>query len=94
LLIDFDKGRIFLKNVEIHLTPIEYQILLFLAKNQGRVCTSRMIIRDVWGSTATEGDIQNLRVVMANLRRKIEPSTTQPTYILTVTGVGYRFNDE
>ncbi|PKM63852.1 MAG: DNA-binding response regulator [Firmicutes bacterium HGW-Firmicutes-20] len=94
LLIDFDKGRIFLKDVEIHLTPIEYQILLFLAKNQGRVCTSRMIIRDVWGNTATEGDIQNLRVVMANLRRKIEPSTTQPTYILTVTGVGYRFNDE
>jgi two-component system, OmpR family, KDP operon response regulator KdpE len=94
LLIDFGKGRIFLKDIEIHLTPIEHQILLFLARNQGRVCTSRMIIREVWGSTATESDIQNLRVVMANLRRKIEPSTTQPTYMLTVTGVGYRFNDE
>jgi two-component system KDP operon response regulator KdpE len=53
-----------------------------------------MIIKEVWGNTATEGDAQNLRVVMANLRRKIEPSTTQPIYILTHTGVGYRFNDE
>jgi two-component system, OmpR family, KDP operon response regulator KdpE len=94
LTIDFDKGRIYILEAEIHLTPIEHQILLFLAKNQGRVCTSRMIIKEVWGNTATEGDAQNLRVVMANLRRKIEPSTTQPIYILTVTGVGYRFNDE
>lgn len=94
LHIDFDKNRVYLKNVEVHLTPIEHQILLFLARNQGRVCTSRMIIKDVWGNTATVGDAQNLRVVMANLRRKIEPSTTQPIYILTHTGVGYRFNDE
>lgn len=94
LVIDFDKARVYISQTEIHLTPIEHQILLFLAKNQGRVCTSRMIIKEVWGNTATEGDAQNLRVVMANLRRKIEPSTTQPIYILTVTGVGYRFNDE
>ncbi len=94
LRIDFEKGRVFLNDTEVHLTPIEHQILLFLAKNQGRVLTSRMIIKEVWGSTATEGDAQNLRVVMANLRRKIEPSTTRPSYILTVTGVGYRFNDD
>jgi two-component system KDP operon response regulator KdpE len=94
LYIDYDKGRVYISEIEIHLTPIEHQILLFLAKNQGRVCTSRMIIKEVWGNTVTEGDAQNLRVVMANLRRKIEPSNTQPIYILTVTGVGYRFNDE
>ena len=94
LLIDFERNRVFLNSTEVHLTPIELQILCFLANNHGKVCTSRMIIKSVWGNVATEGDAQNLRVVMANLRRKIEPSTTQPIYILTHTGVGYMFNDE
>lgn len=94
LTINFVQSRVYLKDTEIHTTPIEYQVLTYLVKNQGRVCTSTMIIKAIWGSTINESDSQNLRVVMANLRRKLKQTPTTPTYIITHVGVGYRFNDE
>lgn len=94
LLVDYNHGRCFLNEHEVHLTPIEYQTLNYLTKNQGKVCTSTMIIKAVWGSTINDSDAQNLRVVMANLRRKLQQVPTHPTYIVTHVGVGYRFNDE
>ncbi len=94
LTINFVQNRVYLNNVEIHTTPIEYQVLTYLVKNQGRVCTSTMIIKATWGSSCNESDAQNLRVVMANLRRKLKQTPTSPTYIVTHVGVGYRFNDE
>ncbi len=94
LVVDYNHGRCFLNDQEVHLTPIEYQTLVYLTKNQGKVCTSTMIIKAIWGTTINDSDAQNLRVVMANLRRKLKQKPTQPTYIVTHVGVGYRFNDE
>lgn len=93
LIIDFNKRRVFLFNEEIHLTPIEYNLLSLMAKYRGRVLTHKFIINEIWGSL-TENDTQSLRVFMANIRRKIEKDTTQPRYILTEVGVGYRLADE
>lgn len=74
---------------EVKLTPIEYEILKHLAINAGKVLTHRYLLTTVWGK-----DCQNqnhyLRIFIRQLRRKIEPNPTQPTYILTEPGIGYR----
>ena len=75
---------------EIALTPTEFDILAFLARNAGRVVTQRMILEQVWGPEYVE-DAQTLRVHVSNLRKKIEPRPGGPRYILTEPGVGFRF---
>jgi two-component system KDP operon response regulator KdpE len=75
---------------EIHLTPIEYDLLRVLLLNRGRLMTHRALLVEVWG-LAYESDTHTLRTHIANLRRKIEPSGEQPRYIRTDPGVGYRF---
>jgi two-component system KDP operon response regulator KdpE len=75
---------------EIHLTPIEYDLLRVLLMNRGRLMTHRALLVEVWG-LAYESDTHTLRTHIANLRRKIEPDGRRPRYIRTDPGVGYRF---
>ena len=78
---------------EIHLTPIEYRLLVFLARHAGKVVTHRQILREVWGPGHAE-QTHYLRVYMATLRRKIEPEPARPRLLVTEPGVGYRLRDE
>ncbi|NMS89327.1 response regulator transcription factor [Clostridioides difficile] len=93
LLIDFDKRRVIVDDNEVHLTPIEYNILSLLAKHHGKVLTHNFIIKEIWGSIIGN-ETKSLRVFMATLRRKIEKQPADPRYIITEVGVGYRLNDE
>lgn len=93
LKIDFEKRQVFLEDNQIHLTPIEYKILVLLVKNSGKVLTHSFIQNEIWGY-GDEGEYQSLRVFVANIRRKIEHDTNHPRYIITEVGVGYRFSDE
>jgi two-component system KDP operon response regulator KdpE len=92
LSIDLVHRRIMLAEIEIKLSPKEYDLLALLAQHSGRVLTHRQILREVWGP-AQENDIQYLRVFIRALRQKIEPAPAQPRYVLTESGVGYRLVD-
>ena len=74
----------------VHLTPIEYRLLGVLLANTGKVMTQRHLLREVWGPSSVESN-HYLRVYVGHLRQKLEDDPTQPTYLLTETGVGYRF---
>lgn len=89
LKIDYAAGCVFMGDVELHLTPIEYKLLCLLAKNTGKVLTHTFITREIWGS-AWDNDVASLRVFMATLRKKIENNTSTAKYIQTHVGVGYR----
>ena len=89
LTVDFLAGCVYKNDQEIHLTPNEYKLLCLLAKNAGKVLTHNFILKEIWGSTLP-GDTQSLRVFMATLRKKIEADTSNPKYIQTHIGVGYR----
>lgn len=89
LRIDYAAGCVYLDGSEIHLTPIEYKLLVLLAKNTGKVITHNYILREVWGNPAAS-DMRSLRVYMATLRKKLEKNTSEPKYIQTHIGVGYR----
>lgn len=88
LSIDYVSGCVFIKNEEIHLTPIEYKLICLLAKNVGKVLTHTYITKNIWGNS-WDTDNASLRVFMATLRKKIEKDTNQ-SYIQTHVGVGYR----
>jgi two-component system KDP operon response regulator KdpE len=74
----------------VHLTQIEYRLLLCLATHPGRVMTHRQLLSQVWGAEAVESH-QYLRVYVGHLRQKIEADPARPRHLLTETGVGYRF---
>ena len=88
--MDFEKRKVFVRDGEVHLTPIEYKMLTLLVNNSGKVLTHHFIQQEVWGYDTTD-DYQSLRVFMANIRRKIEEDSTKPRFSLTEVGVGYRF---
>jgi two-component system KDP operon response regulator KdpE len=88
LVIDYEKRIVSVEGEEIHLTPIEYKILMLLSRNAGKVLTHDYIIREIWGPYTNENQV--LRVNMANIRRKIEVNPAEPKYIFTEIGVGYR----
>ncbi|MGF7141682.1 two-component system KDP operon response regulator KdpE [Anaerotaenia torta] len=88
LKIDYAAGCAWLDDEEIHLTPMEYKLLCLLARNVGKVLTHNFILHEIWGSYSS--DIPALRVFMATLRKKIEKNSSQPKYIQTHIGVGYR----
>jgi two-component system KDP operon response regulator KdpE len=90
LKVDFGRRLVFLDEMEISLTPTEYDLLRALVQNAGKVLTHRQLIRMVWGSSYEE-EAHLLRVNISNLRHKIEPDPAQPRFILTEPGVGYRF---
>lgn len=88
LKIDYAMRRAWLKEEELHLTPIEYKLLCVLAQNIGKVLTHKYITQHVWGSS-WEHDTGSLRVYMATLRRKLDTGAGQ-SFIQTHIGVGYR----
>ena len=89
LKIDYAAGCAYLSGEELHLTPIEYKLLCLLSRNVGKVLTHTFITQKIWGA-AWESNIASLRVFMATLRKKIEPSADSPQYIQTHVGIGYR----
>lgn len=91
LSVDYARRLVSTGGKQVHLTPIEYRILVLLSQNAGKVLTHDQMIREIWGPFAS--DAQVLRVNMANIRRKIEPNPADPRYILTEMGVGYRMAD-
>ena len=93
LRLDAEKHRVCLGETEIHVTPMEYSLLLLLFKNQGKVLTTSVILREIWGACYGQ-DTQALRTLTAGLRRKIEKNPAKPRYILTEIGVGYRLAEE
>ena len=93
LRLDAEKRKVYLGEDEIHVTPMEYALLLLLVKNQGKVLTTSVILREIWGAGYGQ-DTQALRTLTAGLRRKIEKNPAKPRYILTEIGVGYRLAEE
>lgn len=89
LAIDYGAGTVFTEDKEIHLMPLEYSLLCLLAQNVGKVLTYQFILDKVWVN-AIESDMSSLRVYMASLRKKIEKDKSQPRYIQTHIGIGYR----
>jgi two-component system KDP operon response regulator KdpE len=77
----------------VHLTPIEYKLLVTMIKQAGKVLTHRFLLREVWGPQDSQEN-HYLRVFVASLRRKLEDDPTRPRYIVTEQGVGYRFAAE
>jgi two-component system KDP operon response regulator KdpE len=92
LRIDFSRREVMIEGQEVHLTPIEYRLLVLLARNAGKVLTHRQILKEVWGPGHAD-QTQYLRVYMAALRRKIEPDPARPKLLETELGVGYRLRD-
>ncbi|HXF15855.1 MAG TPA: response regulator, partial [Burkholderiales bacterium] len=93
LRIDFARHRVRYANRDVHLTPIEYQLLARLAHSAGNVVTHRQLLQDVWGPEYVE-HTHYLRIYMGQLRAKIESDPADPRFLLTETGVGYRLADE
>ena len=89
LRVDLEHRRVFVAEREVHLTPIEYKVLLALVRQAGKVLTHRHLLNEVWGAN-TVTQTPALRVHMAQLRHKLERDPAQPRYLLTEPGVGYR----
>ncbi len=89
LTIDLAQRRVMVDGADVSLTPIEYQIVTYLARHAGQVLTHSQILHEVWGEEYS-GENHYLWVHIAHLRQKLEPDSKQPRYILTERGVGYR----
>ncbi|WP_448872920.1 response regulator [Desulfobulbus propionicus] len=93
LEIDLARRLVRLRGETVALTPTEYELLRLLATNAGKVPTHRQILTQIWGTGYLEQP-HVLRVNISNLRHKIENNASRPHYILTESGVGYRFRNE
>ena len=93
LEMNVSSHQVTIEGKPVHLTPIEFRILKLLIENQGKVLTHHFIQDSIWGHGG-EDNYQSLRVFMTNLRRKIEKDPTDPEYIITEIGIGYRFIDD
>ncbi|HWR12347.1 MAG TPA: response regulator transcription factor [Rectinemataceae bacterium] len=89
LKVDFDTRLVSVENREIHLTPTEFAILSYLAKNCGKIVTQTQLLKELWGPLAAE-EQGSLRVHISSLRKKIEDDTSRPKYLKTEIGIGYR----
>jgi two-component system KDP operon response regulator KdpE len=92
LSIDRERRSVLRAGEEIRLTPKEFELLVFLAQHPGRVLTHRVILKAVWGPNAMDQP-EHLRVLVASLRKKIEPDPARPAYVLTEPWVGYRLKN-
>jgi two-component system KDP operon response regulator KdpE len=90
LKVDLANRRVMVEEREVQLTPTEYDLLRALVIPAGKVLTNHQLLHQVWGEGYT--DLHILRVNISNLRRKIEPDPSRPTYIHTESGVGYRLS--
>jgi two-component system KDP operon response regulator KdpE len=93
LEIDFAGRRVFVMGEEIKLTPREYDLIRILGRHAGRVVTHRQLIAGVWGPDA-QVDAQFVRVLVAQLRQKIEAEPSSPRIVVTEPGVGYRLRGD
>ncbi len=91
LRVDFAQRLVQVDGQEVKLTPTEYDLLKALIKNSGKIMTRQMLLSQVWG-TGYGAESHYLHVYVGQLRRKIEPDPAHPRFILTISGVGYRFN--
>jgi two-component system KDP operon response regulator KdpE len=90
--IDQPRHTVTVSGNEVHLTPIEFRLLLELARHPGRVLTHHQLLREIWGPNAVD-EVHYLRVHMGALRRKIEADPARPQWLLTEAGVGYRLRE-
>jgi two-component system KDP operon response regulator KdpE len=93
LTIDFDRRRVTRGETEIRLTPKEFALLALMARHSGQVLTHRVILKTLWGPHSVDQP-EHVRVLMGQLRKKIEPDPTRPRYLVTEPWVGYRFTAE
>ena len=90
LTVDFEERRVTVNGQEVHLAPKEFEVFRHLIANQGKPVSHRRLLQIVWGPEYGE-ETENLRVVINQLRKKIEKDSAHPKYILTEPWVGYRF---
>ena len=91
--IDVERHQAMVRDVEIHLTPKEFDLMVYFARNADRVLTHKVLLRAVWGAAGADQP-EYLRVLIAQLRKKIEPDAGrggEPQYILSEPWIGYRF---
>jgi two-component system KDP operon response regulator KdpE len=93
LCVDLLQRRVVVRNAEVHLTPIEYRLLVCLISKAGQVVTHAELLKSGWGVAKIDQQ-HYLRIYMTGLRRKLELDATRPTYLLTETGIGYRLSSE
>jgi two-component system, OmpR family, KDP operon response regulator KdpE len=93
LTVDFDRRRVVRGTDELRLTPKEFELLALLARNADRVLTHDTILHEIWGANAV-GHPEHLWVLVAQLRKKIEPDPAHPRYVLSEPWVGYRLTTE
>ena len=93
LQVDFALRRVQLHEQDVQLTPTEYDLLKVFIAHRGKILTRQMLLKEVWGPEL-HARTHSLHVYVAQLRRKIEQSPDDPHIIITIPGVGYRFNDE
>jgi two-component system KDP operon response regulator KdpE len=93
LTVDFARRKVLVDGRDIKLTPTEYDLLTALVRHSGKIMTRHMLLSQIWGN-GYEADAHYLHVYVAHLRQKIEPDPAHPRFILTIPGVGYRFNAE
>jgi two-component system KDP operon response regulator KdpE len=89
--IDLEGRTVKVNNEDLHLTPKEYELLVYLIQHPNKVLTHRVLLGAIWGGDYVE-QTEYLRVFVGQLRKKIEPDPSKPRYILTEPWVGYRFN--
>jgi len=93
LQVDFALRRVRLHGRDVQLTPTEYDLLKVFIAHRGKILTRQMLLKEIWGPE-THAKTHSLHVYVAQLRRKIESTPEDPRFILTIPGVGYRFNDD
>jgi two-component system, OmpR family, KDP operon response regulator KdpE len=89
LRVDLFAHRVFIAGKEIHLTPIEFKVLTIFVRHVGKILHHQYLLNEIWGPTAPQR-VQNVRVLIAGLRRKIECDPARPRHLLTEQGIGYR----
>ena len=89
--IDLETRKVLVADREVHLTPKEFDLLVYFLKHAGKVLTHRTLLAAIWGGNYVEQN-EYLRVFVGNLRKKLEPDPATPRYIITEPWIGYRFN--
>jgi two-component system KDP operon response regulator KdpE len=93
LTIDLEDRTVRRDGQQVHLTPIEFDLLRVLARHPGRLVTQRQLLQEVWGPQYVD-ESHYLRVHVAHIRAKIEPDPAQPRYLITEPGIGYRLREQ
>jgi two-component system KDP operon response regulator KdpE len=93
LRVDLTGRKVFVANLEVHITPIEFRLLSILIRHAGVVMTHRQLLQEVWGAEHIH-DQHYLRIYMGQLRHKLEANPARPIYLLTEVGIGYRLASE